>query len=155
MESSSPGSDGTSAIAELRVGDVVDLPKAPRLPRLASVPELEEDEPKKKRSDLPKIDAKLAAKAGVVVVGILAVVGNWAVKRATKSQGILRKPSTEESTAIATPIAAILSRHIIKGEKLDDLFDVASAIMAADDYMSAGPLIIPASGSITFNDEVR
>lgn len=96
------------------------------------------------KADLPKLDGKLAVRAGVVGIGIVAMVAGWAIRRSTRGQATLRRPDKDEANAIAKPIADILGRHVTKGEDLADFFSFGEALIAVDEYLSNGPLLKPA-----------
>jgi hypothetical protein len=109
-----------------------------------------------KPREIIRVDAKTAARAGVVLVGILATVGGWMARRATRGNATLRKPTKDEAHAIADPLAKIFGRHARANENLDDLFDLGAAITAVGDYLDAGPLLNRHThpGQIpTFNEE--
>lgn len=97
--------------------------------------------------ELPKIDARLATKAGIVLVGLIALGVAGAVRRTSRGQKTLRRPSTAEAQAIAAPLANIAKRRVPKTDGAEDLLDICAAIIAAGDYIDAGELIIPVTPS--------
>lgn len=116
-----------------------------RLPSPAEFDELlRQDDAATRKRDLPKIDAKIAVRAGVVAVGMVAMVCGWAVKRSQRGTATLRKPTKAEASAIAKPLADILGRHVTKGEDMEDLFSIADIVIAIDDYLDNGPLLVAA-----------
>lgn len=83
------------------------------------------------------------AKVGVVIGGLIVLLANGAARLAGARGRDFRRPEPHERDAMAYPLARILCRHLPLGLIDSDLGDAMEAVVAADDYLNAGPLTWP------------
>lgn len=81
-----------------------------------------------------------ARNAGVLLAGLLTVVAGLAALGLARVGRQLRRPSKDETRAVARPIARILVRHVPADMITADLADLGEAGAAVSDYVSAGPV---------------
>jgi hypothetical protein len=84
--------------------------------------------------------AETARNAGVLLAGILTVAAGLVAVVLARAGRELRRPTRDETRAVARPIARILVRHIPAEMITADLADMGEAAAGVSDYMSAGPV---------------
>jgi hypothetical protein len=81
-----------------------------------------------------------ARNAGILLAGVLTVAAGLAAMALARAGRQLRRPTREETRAVAQPVARILVRHIPADMITADLADMGEAAAGISDYMSAGPV---------------
>lgn len=81
-----------------------------------------------------------ARNAGVLLAGLLTVVAGLAALGLARVGRQLRRPTKDETRAVARPVARILVRHVPADMITADLADLGEAGAAVSDYVSAGPV---------------
>jgi hypothetical protein len=81
-----------------------------------------------------------ARNAGILLAGILTVAAGLAAVVLARAGRQLRRPTREETRAVAQPVARILVRHIPADMITADLADMGEAAAGISDWMSAGPV---------------
>jgi hypothetical protein len=79
--------------------------------------------------------------AGEVVAGILALVCGYAAWFAGRRARVFRQPTQTQLDNVATPVGAIVARHVPTEFISRDLVDATRAAGAVHSYLIDGPLI--------------